>query len=129
MGLTEELCVDDLRTGKRYVVVIQLVDFRPVRTLIGTGVARFTKKEDAPSEMGNIQLLTSAFYRKLEDGDDLDGTQIRQIEQEYLLSGHRWPESSRSVKDALGDCYGILNHPARSGRSLPKAGSASSARV
>lgn len=79
MGLTEELCVDDLRTGKRYVVVIQRVDFRPNRTPIGTGVARFTKKEDAPNKRGNIQLRTPAFYRKLEDGDDLDGAQAAEL--------------------------------------------------
>ena len=79
MGLTEELCVDDLRTGKRYVVVIQRVDFRPNRTPIGTGVARFTKKEDAPNKRGNIQLRTPAFYRKLEDGDDLDGAQAADL--------------------------------------------------
>ena len=79
MGLTEELCVDDLRTGKCYVVVIQRVDFRPIRTPMGTGVARFTKKEDAPNETGNIQLRTPAFYRKLEDGDDLDGAQAAEL--------------------------------------------------
>lgn len=79
MGPTEELCVDDLRTGKRYVVVIQCVDIRPNRTPIGPGVARFTKKEDAPSETGNIQLCTPEFYRKLEDGDDLDGAQAADL--------------------------------------------------
>ena len=75
VGLTEELRVDDLRTGKRYVVMTQRVDFRPIRTTIGTGVARFTEKAYAFSETGDIQLRTPAFYRMLEDGDDLDGAQ------------------------------------------------------
>ena len=79
MALTEELCVDDLRTRKRYVVVIQSVDFRPTRTPIDHGVARFTAKEHSPSEADNIQLCTPVFYRKLEAGDAMDSAQAANL--------------------------------------------------
>ena len=72
---TEELCVDDLHTGQRYIVVVLCVDFRPIRSPISARVARFTKKEDAPSTTGALQLCTPDFYRKLEGGDDFDGAQ------------------------------------------------------
>ena len=74
-GTTEQFCVDDLRAGERYIIVIQRVDFRQVRTSIENGIARFTQREHAPSESGDIRLCTPKFYRKLEDGDEMDGTQ------------------------------------------------------
>ena len=72
---TEVLCVDDLYTRKHHVIIVQPVDFRPNRAPIESGLARFTSRQDCPSETGDIQLCTPGFYRKLEDGDELDGAQ------------------------------------------------------
>ena len=73
--LSVELCVDELRTGRRYVVHVQCVDFRPVSAPIGHGLARFTTKDHSPTETGDILLRTPAYFRKLEGGDDMDGAQ------------------------------------------------------
>lgn len=70
---TEALLVDDAQTGKRFVIVINQVDFREIRTPIQNGIARFTERNNAPRISGCIQLRTPAFYRKLEGGDELDG--------------------------------------------------------
>ena len=74
-ALTEELCVDDRQMDKRYVVVIQRVDFRSIHTPIIHGVARFTASADAPTETGDILMRTPEYYRRLESGDKLDGAQ------------------------------------------------------
>ena len=70
---TEALLVDDARTGNRFVIVINQVDFREVRTPIQNGIARFTERNNAPGISGCIQLRTPDFYRKQEGGDELDG--------------------------------------------------------
>lgn len=70
---TEALLVDDAQTGKRFIIVINQVDFREIRTPIQNGIARFTERNNAPGISGCIQLRTPDFYRKQEGGDELDG--------------------------------------------------------
>ena len=52
MRQTNEVCVDDLRTGKRYVVTTQYVDFRPSHTPVVDGVARFTAEKHSSQQGG-----------------------------------------------------------------------------
>lgn len=78
-SLRVELCVDELPTGKRYVVLVQCVDFRPVPAPIGHGLARFTANDHSPTETGDILLRTPAYFRKLEGGDDMDGAQAADL--------------------------------------------------
>lgn len=74
-GMTEGLCVDDVITGRRYFIGVHRVDLRPLTTRIDAGLVRFSKREHAPNQTGDILLRTPAYYRKMEDGDDLDGAQ------------------------------------------------------
>ena len=101
----EKLCVDDLRTGKRHVVIIQPVDFRPIRSPIGSGLARFTSRRDCPSETGDIQLCTPGFYRNLEDGDVLDGAQEVDIAPfvatQFRKSGHQLTENDFTASGTI----------------------------
>ena len=68
----ETLLVDDGQTRKRFVIMIQHVDFRQIRTPIQNGIVRFTERENTPSISGDILLRTPGFYRKKEGGDRLD---------------------------------------------------------
>ena len=74
ISLTVQHCVEDPGSGKRYVIVIRRVDLRPVRAAVIHGVARLTAKNVPPGETGDILLRTPWFYRKMENGDDLDWT-------------------------------------------------------
>ena len=69
---TEAFLVDDGQNRKRFVIMIQHVDFRQVRTPIQNGIVRFTESYNTPSIAGDILLRTPEFYRKLEGGDRLD---------------------------------------------------------
>lgn len=74
-GVRELVCIEDSKTGKRYLVVIRHVDLRPTCTPVENGIARFTERKDAPLESHNIRLHTPEYYRKCEQGDQLEGVQ------------------------------------------------------
>ena len=69
----------DAPTGKRYVIEVRHVDFRPFGSPIGNGLVRFTRREHSPCQTGDILLRTPAYHRKREGGDELDGGQLANL--------------------------------------------------
>ena len=68
-----EIWRDVAESGEQHIIRVQYVDFRHDHEPIENGVARFTTRNQSPSATGNILLRVPKYYRKLEDGDPLDG--------------------------------------------------------
>lgn len=95
MDPTAEL-VGDPQAGKRYVVVTQRTDFRPIPTPTFHGVARFTEEKYSPSKTRNILLRTPTYYRKSEDGNHMDAAQAGEWEYRFaVLAGRHTTDTFR----------------------------------
>ena len=68
-----EIWRDVAESGEQHIIRVQYVDFRHDHEPIENGVARFTTRNQSPSATGDILLRVPKYYRKLEDGDPLDG--------------------------------------------------------